>query len=92
MKLHNLTKALSKLARRLDDDNLTVSFAYSNKKFFVSVSTHTSEKYEFNHGGFQRTVELTDNDFQRNVNDVISDLVNIYERLLIPKKENNDVS
>lgn len=91
MKMTRLAEFLEKITKKLDDPDLTVSFALCKGKYYVSISTHTSEKLQFNHDGYQRSCELTEKDFERNVNDVVADLVNIYDKLLIPKEEQNAV-
>lgn len=91
MKLNKLTYFLEQITKKLDDEDLTVSFALCEGKYYVSISTHTSNKFQFDHDGYQRSCELTEKDFDRNVNDVVADLVNIYTNILIPKEETDDV-
>ena len=86
-------RILKKLGAELGDENLTISMAYSNSEYFVSVSTHTSSKFEFDHGGYQRTVQITDNDLSMDSEKLLKELVNIYRYLLKTKKtENADVA
>lgn len=82
-------KFLSKLASVLGDEDLTVSLAYSDKKYFVSISTHTSSQFQFDHGGYQRTVEITPKDLDKDSEKLLKELVNIYKYLL-KKKEVED--
>ena len=91
MKVEKMCEFLEKLAKRLGDEDLTISFALCKGQYFVSVSTHTSEKLEFDHDGYQRSCELRESDFNRNVNDVASDLVNIFKGVL-KEKEPEDVT
>lgn len=74
--------ALEKVVKKLDDENLTITLSYSKGKYFVSVSTHTSEKLQFDHGGYQRTCMLLDEDLKKSNEILISDLTNIYKGLL----------
>lgn len=90
MKTNKYFRILRYLARDLGDENLTVSIAYSNNNFFVSVSTHTSEKFEFDHGGYQRTVQITKKDLDKESRQIHEELVNIYNKLLKPKKGDAD--
>lgn len=92
MKLSKLTIFLEQIVKKLGDENLTVSFALCEGKYYVSISTHTSDKYSFTHDGYQRSCEITEKDFERNVNDVVADLVNIYRNVLIPKEEKENVA
>lgn len=87
MKTKKYFNILKELAEKIGDPDLTVSMAYSNKEFFVSVSTHASDKYEFTHGGYQRTVQITKKDFDTKKENIVTELINIYRRLLVPKKE-----
>ena len=91
MKMNRLTKFLNDIVKKLDDEDLTVSFALCKGEYYVSISTHTSEKLEFDHEGYQRSCQLTEKDFDRNVNDVVADLVNIYKDILKPKEVKEDV-
>lgn len=92
MKVFDYFNVLKDLATKLGDENLTVSMAYSNGGFFVSVSTHTSEQLQFDHGGYQRTVEVTEKDFNREKEELLKELVNIYDKLLFEKKEESDAT
>lgn len=92
MKSGKQFKLLKKLAVALGDEDLTVSMAYSNNEFFVSISTHTSSRFEFDHGGYQRTVQITEKDLSMDAEKLLKELVNIYRYLLKEKKaESADV-
>ena len=89
MKSGKYFRLLKKLAAALGDEELTVSMAYSNDGFFVSISTHTSNKFQFDHGGYQRTVQITDKDLDMDSEKLLKELVNIYGYLLKEKKAEN---
>jgi len=92
MKASKYFKFLKNLAKTLGDEDLTVSMAYSNSQFFVSISTHESKKFQYDHGGYQRTVQITDKDLDLNSPKLLEELVNIYSRLLKPKEKDADVT
>lgn len=90
MKTEKYFRILKRLASELGDENLTVSMAYSNNEFFVSISTHSSEKFEFDHGGYQRTVQITKKDLSLESKKLLQELVNIYDKLLKYKSESTE--
>lgn len=92
MKTNKYFRLLKQLAKELGDEDLTVSMAYSNKEFFVSISTHTSDLFQFDHGGYQRTVQITEKDLDLESKNLLKELVNIYSKLLKPKTESDDVT
>jgi len=91
MKVKKLAKILPKIVSGLGDDDLTISLARSNKKYYISISTHTSNQFQFDHGGYQRTCELRDEDLEKDSHLLVRDLVNTYNKLLKPKEEESDV-
>lgn len=92
MKVNKLTRILRAVPKGLGDENLTISLAHSKDNFYISISTHTSEKFEFDHGGYQRTCQLTEDDLEKDSKDLVKDLVNIYNELLYPKGTVQDVT
>ena len=90
MKAVKYFRILKQLAAELDDNDLTVSMALSNGGYYVSVSTHTSSKWEFDHGGYQRTVQITEKDFNLDNKQLLKELVNIYSKLLKKVEDKKD--
>lgn len=85
MKVKKLIKILPKIAKAIGDEDLTISLAMSKMKYYISISTHTSEKFEFNHGGYQRTCELLEKDLNKDYDTLVSELAETYKKLLSKK-------
>lgn len=92
MKVNKITRVLTRVVKELGDENLTISFSKSKGSYYVSISTHTSEVYQYSHGGYQRTCEITAADINKDTQTLVSDLVNTYKTLLLPKEDNTDVT
>lgn len=93
MKSKTIYSSMKNFAKKLGDENLTVSFSICEGECYISVSCHSSRELKFDHGGLQRTAKVDAGDMDRNVNDVLGELIDKYRKHLVPRdKENIDAS
>lgn len=93
MKSKTIYNSMKNFAKKLGDENLTVSLAICENESYISVSCHSSKEFKFDHGGLQRTAKVDLEDMDRNINDVLGKLIDKYRKHLIPRdKENIDAS
>jgi len=85
MKTKTIYDICTKFAKKLGDEDLTISIAICESEFYISVSCHSSKKLKFNHDGLQRTAKLSHNDMNRNINDILGELIDKYKKHLIPR-------
>jgi hypothetical protein len=86
MKANEIYDRLQKFANDIGDEDFTVSLALCEKKCYISVSCHSSKKYEFDHGGLQRTAELDENALEKDIDTILDDLVDKYKECLQERK------
>lgn len=88
MKVKSIYNNLKTFARKLGDEDLTVSLSICEGQYYISVSCHSSKTLKFDHGGLQRTATVDAKDFDRNINVVLGELIDKYRKHLIPREEN----
>lgn len=87
MKSKTIYDSMKKFARKLGDENLTVSLAICENEAYISVSCHSSRKLKFDHGGLQRTAKIDLEDMGRKINDILGELIDKYKKHLVPRDE-----
>lgn len=92
MKMKEIYDRLQDFANQLGDENFTVSIALCEKKWYISVSCHSSKKYEFDHDGLQRTAELDEDALEKDIDIILDDLVDKYRECLQERKYTEDLS
>jgi len=92
MKTKSVYKMLDRFVKKLGDENITASIAVCEGEYYVTVSCHSSSKFEFKHGGHQRTAKIHPDDLERGFHDVLGDLINRYiECLQLRKGEPEEI-
>lgn len=85
-KIKNYFDFHKKLQAQLGED-LVYSLAFDNGMYVLAISTHKSNTLQFNHGRKIQTCIIDSNDLNRNINDLIKELVTLYSKILIPKED-----
>jgi len=83
MKTKEIYHLLQNFAKRLGDEDLTVSFALCRGEWYVSVSCHSSEYLKFDHDGEQRSAIIRETESETNVKKILSELVDKYSEHII---------
>ena len=78
MKTKDIFLLLQDFAKKLGDENLTISFAICRKEWYVSVSCHSSTSLQFDHEGEQRTAIIHQSESETNIKKVLEELVDKY--------------
>lgn len=92
MKIKELYNKLEEFAKKLGDENLTVSIALCDGRYYISVSCHSSRKFEFEHGRLQQTAELkeTHDGWEDDIDTVLNELVDKYKEILVPRESKKE--
>lgn len=91
MKIGKIYERLQAFANKLGDDDFTVSVALCEQKAYISVSCHSSKKYEFDHGGLQRTAEIPEDAMAEDIDTILDDLLDKYKECLQERKPTEDL-
>ena len=86
MKFKETLELHEKLIEALGDD-LVYSVAYDKGKYYLVISVHNSETWEYEHGGNMQTCHI--DDFNDDVEALVKKVVSLYEPILI-RKDNNE--
>lgn len=78
MKTKSIYNMLQDFAKKLGDENLTVSFALCRGEWYVSVSCHSSMYMKFDHDGEQRSAIIHPSESETNIKKILGELVDKY--------------
>lgn len=88
MNLYKSVKFHKALRKALGDD-LVYSLALDEGKFYLAISVHKSDTWEYSHGRNIQTCLLTEDDIQSDITSIVNKIVPMYKAILVRK--NNDV-
>jgi hypothetical protein len=91
MKINKIYEQLQDFANKLGDKDFTVSLALCETKCYISVSCHSSKKYQFDHGGLQRTAEIGEDAMETDISVILDDLVDKYKECLEERQKSEDL-
>lgn len=84
-KTKNILNIFKNLAGKLGDD-LVYSIAYDGGKLLLCISVHKSKRLTYGTDSLMRTVEITGTALERQVNDVIDEVVDFFKKHLKDKQ------
>jgi len=87
MNLYKGVKFHKALRRELGDD-LVYSVALDDNKFYLSISVHKSDTWEYSHGRNIQTCLLTDDDINSDISSIVNKIVTMYKSILVRKNVN----
>lgn len=77
------------LVKRFGDD-LVYSVAYDEGKYYLAVSVHKSDTWEYTHGGNIQSCHI--DDFNTDIRTLVNRIAALYEGVLIKRNDNNETS
>lgn len=87
MIVRDITKLQEMLAEALGED-LVISLARDVDKYYLAISVHKSDRVEYSHGGNIQSCLIRDDDFDKDVEDLVKQIVPLYEEVLVEREEN----
>lgn len=91
MKTKSVYNILEDFAKKLGDEDLTVSFALCRGEWYVSVSCHSSMYMKFDHDGEQRSAIIHHSESETNIKKILGELVDKYLEHMKDTRKSNDI-